>query len=342
MTIEEVESLLASTNDPKVIFGSSDPKKTFRSLISVVHPDHNDNNPLSVRLFKEINRLWDVKDAPLPTIKSPKRTYTIGKLIASGDVADIYHAEGASTSTIGMMPLTNKYVLKISRIVNGHTLLDNEQKILTKFSLDARASAYSLLLPKLAESFLAKDKIQKRVNVFVFEDGLYSVDEVLKAHPIIDPRHLVWLFKRILMIIGFAHKHGIVHSAVLPEHVRIVPVNHGLQLIGWGHAVDTGGVVKTISAKYRAWYPPEVLKKQTVSAATDIFMAAKTMIYLAGGDPISNRMPDSVPSNMQRFLKSCTLEGQNMRPDNAWTLHDEFSDLAKLLYGPPKFVNLEM
>jgi hypothetical protein len=53
-------------------------------------------------------------------------------------------------------------------------------------------------------------------------------------------------------------------------------------------------------------------------------------------------MPDAVPAPMRRFLETCLLEGAKMRPRDAWELLDEFDELLRQLYGPPKFHDLTM
>ena len=197
--------------------------------------------------------------------------------------------------------------------------------------------SYRKYLPTLAESFPADDGFRKRVNVFVQEDGFYTLEQVHDRHPAVDGRHLAWIFKRLLTVLGFAHQAGIVHAAVLPTHVLLHTASHGLQLIGWGQCVEAGQAVMAVSTQYRDWYPPEVWKKQPASAATDLFLAARCMTYLAGGDPVRDEMPVTVPAAMQRFFKSCLLEGARMRPADAWALLDEFDALLRQLYGPPKF-----
>ncbi len=234
------------------------------------------------------------------------------------------------------------YLLKISRIVGGDKLLDNEQKVLTELLSKAGTGTYSHYLPILSESFLAKDKIQKRINVFVSENGFYTLEDVHAQHPKLEGRHLAWIFKRMLTILGFTHKQHTVHGAFLPSHVMLNAENHGLKLIGWGHSVKLDTTIKTISLKYKDWYPKEVINKKLANNSTDIFMAAKCIVYLAGGDLITNKMPSSIPPKMQRFFKSCVLEGQKMRPADAWKLLEEFDGLLAEMYGKPKFHKLEM
>ena len=59
-----------------------------------------------------------------------------------------------------------------------------------------------------------------------------------------------------------------------------------------------------------------------------MFLAARCMVYLAGGDPLRDRIPDTIPAPMRQFLMGCLLPGPHMRPDDAWAVLDEFDDTA--------------
>jgi hypothetical protein len=331
ITLDEIENDFKTLKTPKAFFGE-DPEARFKLLQVSTHPDRNGCDARATALYIKIGEWYARLKKPTPPIKSPKRKYEIIDLLAAGDVADIYTATSDN----------KEYLLKISRIEGGEKLLNQEQKALTQLLTKAGTKSYARYLPILAESFLAKDKIQKRVNVFVREEGFYTLPQIHEQHSTLDGRHIAWIFKRLLTIVGFAQQNNIVHAAVLPSHVLVNPETHGLQLVGWGHSVDGGEQVKTISAKYRDWYPVEVLKKKPAGGVTDLFMAAKCMVYLAGGDLGTNRMPDAIPPKMQRFIKSCLLEGSAMRPGDTWKLLEDFEILLKEVYGPPKFHELLM
>jgi hypothetical protein len=277
-------------------------------------------------------------DQPI-TIRSPQRTYTLQRLLAVGDVADIHLASaGKDAMTSG----ESCYLLKVSRVPEGLPLLDNERKTLAGLLQAAGDTTYGKYFPHLVESFTAIDKIQKRVNIFAHEPGFYTLEQVHEQHAALDGVHLAWIFKRLLTVLGFSNRQDTVHGAILPCQVMLHAAGHGLRLVGWGHSVAIGRRIKTIPTRYKDWYPPEVLIKQPAVAGTDLFLAARCMIYLAGGDPVRNRMPDAVPVPMQRFFQSCLLEGTRMRPHDAWVLLEEFDELLHQLYGPPKFHELTM
>jgi serine/threonine protein kinase len=267
-------------------------------------------------------------DEPPPVVELRGRdhTYTLRSLLGSGDVADVHLAEG--------------HIVKVSRVLGGHVLLDNERRALTHLLAAAGDTTYRRYLPDLVESFAIEDQFPRRVHVFRHLPGFCTLEQLHDRHPALDGKHLGWIFSRLLTVLGFCHRQGIVHGAILPCHVLIHSANHGLQLIGWGQSIRAGQPISVHSRGYRDWYPPEVVRQQTAWPATDLFLAARCLSYLAGGDPACGRMPDSVPAAMRRFVETCLLERARMRPGDAWTLLDEFDELLHRLYGPPKFHSL--
>jgi hypothetical protein len=278
-----------------------------------------------------------VEERPLITLRGSHRKYAVQRLLAEGDVADIHLARSSSDST-----MEAPCILIISRVPEGRLLLENELGALTQLYRRAERTTYRKYLPTLIESFSVREHFAKRVNVFLHEPGFWTLQQVREQHPILDGRHIAWIFKRLLTVLGFCHRQGRVHGAVLLGHVLIHTDGHGLQLIGWGQSVALGRPIITLSPRYRDWYPPEVRQNQPATAATDLFLAARCMIYLAGGDPVRGRMPDTIPAAMRRFIDTCLFPAVSMRPGDAWKLLDEFDELLRKLYGPPKFHDLSM
>jgi hypothetical protein len=272
---------------------------------------------------------------PPLTLESPNRRYTLDCLLAVGDVADVY---------LGAAPgdPTTPYVLKVSRAREGQTLLENERHTLVRLRSAAGDTTYARYLPTPAESFVPRERPAQRVNVFLHESGFYTLEQVHEQHPALDGRHLAWIFKRLLTVLGFSHRRHMLHGAVLPCHVMLHAAGHGLQLVGWGQSVETGRRIRAVSSRYRDWYPPEVPLMQPASSATDLFLAARCLVYLAGGDPVANGMPEAVPPPMRSFISTCLLESARMRPDDAWALLEDFDELLRRLYGPPMFQELIM
>jgi hypothetical protein len=265
--------------------------------------------------------------------------YTLQQLLAAGDVADVYIGSAPGDSAKGE---ASSFILKVSRKPDGDIHLEYERRALAALCGKADGTTYRKYVPTLTESFRMEGPSGRRVNVFLHEPGQWTLEQVHEQHPALDGRHLGWIFKRLLTVLGFCHREGRVHGAVLPGHVLIHTGNHGLQLIGWRRSVAVGRLVQETSARYGEWYPPEIRQRQPATAATDLFLAARCLIYLAGGDPVSGRMPDAIPVLMQRFIETCLFPSVSMRPGDAWKLMEELDRLLLKLYGPPKFHPLTM
>lgn len=292
-----------------------------------------------------LNSVWSwLSDGYWPTAKvrddlcvragDGLRRYEPLRLLASGDVADAHLATTADDP--GPVPQP-RYLLKVARRADGNAHLDNERRRLTTLLAAAGDTTYRFYLPALADSFATAGRRSQRINVFRFEPSFYTLEQVHEQYPALDGRHLAWIFKRLLTVLGFAHRRNIVHGAVLPNHVLISAADHGLRIVGWGGSVAARRPLWTVSRRYRHWYPAEVQRRRPVGPATDLFLSARCIVYLTGGDPETNRMPDTVPPPMRRFVGSCLLESASMRPSDAWALIEEFDDLLRALYGPPTF-----
>jgi hypothetical protein len=279
------------------------------------------------------------KEDSVEWIADMQSPYRPLRLLASGDAANLYLATRADEP---QTDTDNFYILKVAISSDGNALLDIERKTLATLLVGAGNTTYGKYLPALVESYSTNEPIPRRINAFRWEPGFHTLEQVHEQHPALDGRHLAWIFKRLLTVLGFCHRQSIVHGAVLPCHALIHAGGHGLRLVGWGQSVARGRRIRTVPARYQDWYPVEVRHQRPAGPATDLFLAARCLVYLAGGDPLANRMPDSVPPTMRRFLQTCLLESSSMRPRDAWELIEDFDELLYALYGPPAFHELTL
>ena len=233
-------------------------------------------------------------------------------------------------------------VFKIVQSAADNDLLENEAKILAKlYPASQTDEKYFRYLPRLIDSFTFKTKGgSKRQVVVMPKFGEYfSMADVLAAHPAgLDFRDVMWMYRRLIIGLGYVHTQNVVHGAVLPAHVLLHPVDHGGRIIGWSYAVADGkSNVKAISKPYKHFYAPEILDKKTPTPATDIYMAAKCAIALLGGDPTTGAMPASVPRPIQNFFTSCIIANPSRRPNDAWELHDDLDEILQKLVGPKSY-----
>jgi serine/threonine protein kinase len=324
-TLDEIEELLRDAKTPAAVFGD-DVEAELRRLELICHPDrHPGDVARATQIFQRLQSLAKKPPATKQLVKSPKRTYELGELLAVGDVADVYAATSEATDAT--------YVVKVSRVPGTAAMLENEKTALHKIHAAAGDTVYRLNFPLLLESFLAGSR---RVNVFAdisSENSVYSLEQLLTKYPGGLPgEHLVWIGKKLLTALGFAHLQKLVHGAVVPSHVLIQPETHMVILAGWGQSVERGQKIKSAVAKYGSFYPAEVLAKKPATAETDIFMAARCLEHLSGSF--------AIPPALRNSLRACLLERQSMRPGDAWVVNDDLAAAAERVYGPPKFVPL--
>jgi hypothetical protein len=279
----------------------------------------------------------DTDEELVVQIQDPRRQYTPLRRLAAGDGTDVYLATIMDAAQVA--PGAH-YLLKVARVREANDHLETERRALAKLAGAAGNTTYRHYFPELVDSFPTADRPARRINVFRFAPAFHTLEEVNAQHPALDGRHLAWIFKRLLTALGFAHRQHLIHGAVLPCHALIHAQSHGLQLVGWGQSITAGQRIRCVSSRYRDWYPAEVHERCEAGPATDLFLAARCIVYLAGGDPRTNWMPDTVPPAMRRFLSTCLLESARMRPTEAWAVLDDFDQLLHTLYGPPKFHEL--
>jgi hypothetical protein len=177
-------------------------------------------------------------------------------------------------------------------------------------------------------------------------DELYTLEEVRAHFPGgLDPRHVAWIWRRVLSILGFAHLHGVVHAAVLPMHVLIEPRGHKLLLIDWCCAAhepwNRPEPVTILGGAYLAWYKREGALRRPPTPALDVALAARSMVELLGGDAVRAEFPAAIDPALQRYFTRCLAGGSGARAD-AWKLLDDFDRLIAALWGPRTYCPLDL
>lgn len=352
-------------------------RDVYLKLVGVVHPDRylgkgNGEYTAATKAFQRLQQLYsDAKQAldekrygePVVTMRSNGYTHAVKRRCRSGDIAELFEI---TTDGVG------GNLLKVARSARDNDLIATEAAALKK--LHSVDDQFTRAYPKLMDTFIYRSG-RRRANVIERYQDCYTVAELRERYPGgMDPRHVVWIWRRLLMGLGFAHNHGLLHGAVVPPHILVLPEPHGVILLDWCYSATmtvsdrkakTPPVLKTKAAHhlgwaddeddtktspikaivdtYTDWYPTEVINKQPPTPATDIALAARSMIHLLGGQPVTGAFPERVPRQLRAFFRGCIYESQTMRPDNAWNLLEEFDQLLKRIgepYHPRRFVKL--
>jgi hypothetical protein len=331
LDLDEALALLDRARTPAELFGAdpAEAPRVYRRLARVLHPDAAGGRTEDA--FARLNALWrGYRGADPHTITTPRHAYRLLGRAARGDLADLYRAHDETAG-----PRDGEVLVKMPRDPGDSDLIEREAVALRTLREegDRRFRPYA---PTLVATFRHQDAAtgaRRRVNVIGRLVGFHSLAEVRAAHPGgVDPRDAAWMWRRLLVALGFAHRAGVLHGAVLPEHVLIHPEQHGLVLVDWCYSVTAGhaagGRVPAMVDRYADWYPPEVPARRAAGPATDIHMATGCMTHLMG---------DRAPKAMRLFARGCRLPAQNRRPGDAWRLLAELDELLERLYGPRRF-----
>lgn len=332
-------ALIVTANTPSEVFGMVDDEEAkayFRRLARLTHPDtaRTQKKDLAEEAFRRLTEMWDrrsASDGREFEIRTPKNTYHVSEEVAKGDVANLFGARAVGAGG------AEDVLVKLPRSKGNSDLIVREAAALTRIGeqVDPKYAAY---FPRLHETFTHQDASgmeERKVNALVRLPGMHTLAQVKAAYPGgLDARDAAWMWRRLLVALGAAHRAGVVHGAVLPENVLIHAGAHGLVLLDWCYSVTDGaGHVPAVVEAYRDWYPVEVTQKETPTEATDLHLAAKTMHHLMG---------PRTPKPLQAFVKGCTLPTETMRPHDAWVLLGELDELLERMYGPRRFREFHM
>ncbi|BCJ59249.1 serine/threonine protein kinase [Micromonospora endophytica] len=317
MRTEEAIRLVSAARDDEELFGADEPERRYRELVAVLHPDRLGWLGPGVRAaateaFVQVTTRWRARR------ETVLRGYRCGRPAYSGDLADLYDV-GADQ------------LLKLPRDPRDNDLMDREENALRRLAErgDPRWLPY---VPRLVDSFTHRDATtgaERRITVLATAPGLHNLVEVRRAYPDgLDARDVAWMWRRLLVALGLAHRAGVVHGAVLPPHVLIEPHEHGVVLVDWCLSAETGGVVPALVPGYEQWYPVEVTDRRPCGPGTDIAMAAHCMTWLMGA---------AAPRELLAFAQGCRQRPLSARPDDAWRLLGELDEVLHRLYGPRTF-----
>jgi hypothetical protein len=240
----------AAGQDPRAALRAA--RRGYRSLARLAHPDvvPAARRAEAAAVFARLSELWAAyqRTPPGPAAGPGDHTgtvlagrdrwaYTVGVRHAAGDVATLYRAARAAPAAGAAGTDDPPYLIKIANSPDDDDLVAREAAALRRIARlgDPRYAPY---LPRLVDTARFDGGPgggpRRRANVLGRLDGFVSLAQVRAAYPGgIDVRDAAWMWRRLLVALGHAHRAGVAHGAVLPEHVLIHPGDHGLVLADW-------------------------------------------------------------------------------------------------------------
>lgn len=263
--------------------------------------------------------------------------YTRIKTLALGDIADVHVGKWINACDTHV-------IIKVARNVADNDLLQAENKNLM-FVLDkmvSKKSVWADCIPGVYESlFLADKGGKRRVNILPYFEGFVTAEDIRFRMPNgVDGRTIVWMWKRLLVLIDWIYKCGVVHGAILPPHVMFYPDNdgdtvrdprkHSVRLIDWCYSIQHKERTRLSGwiPRYESLYAPEIVKKQPLGPYTDLYMGAQTILHLCG---------KAVPDPITHHIRKCIDPVVSRRPQDILGYFEDFMKVAKTVYGEPKY-----
>lgn len=259
--------------------------------------------------------------------------YTIGEKCHIGEQSTLYKGwlaiDGGSA---GVM-------IRLANTADNNPDLLNEIRMLD--ILHRTDVGYWRNVPYMLARFSAGERVGIITRYF---SGLTL--EELRANRLhrdgLDQRHMVWVMDRMLGLMWYYHRLGIIHGGIAPDRIRIRPSNHNALLTGWGKAVFRPAVTgERVVPSGGIFEAPEVRDSGEVGPWTDIYCLGKTLIWLVGGDPYTDEMPDTVEPKVRQFLRNMVWKHPKRRPHDAKQLYDAQNRLKDSLWER-RFIHLNI
>jgi len=235
------------------------------------------------------------------------------------------HSEVLLAERLG--PLPERVTLKIAHDANGAKVLAREAVVLGALqSLSLAGAAYfTRRLPQPIGTGPAEGWTEGTREALVLRHptGFWgSLHDVQQTHPEgIDPRHAVWLWRRLLEVLAFVHEAGWTHGDLAPEHALVHPRDHGVLMIGWSRAQQHAGAA---------------------AVARDLMQSAWTVRALLHG-PASGAPGVGLrtPAPLAALLRECSEDAGACGRLDARGIEDGLSKAALASFGAPQFLHFD-
>jgi serine/threonine protein kinase len=247
------------------------------------------------------------------------QSYRLMQSLGDGEISQVYLAQ-----RIGTLPFLS--TIKLSSAPTAAASYAREAQVLRELRTSpggAVGASLSLLLPEVVAEGAVGGIPGQHALVLRHANGYWGDLAALNRRFAegVDPRHSVWIWRRMLAILGLVHSQGWSHGDVRPEHALIHPRDHGVRLIGWASAR------KDADSK---------------AQATDLQRSARVILVLLNGIREAEEVCSQVPAGLARLVTQASQDLQFCRSQAAQGLDASLRAAASAAYGPPSFVPLSI
>ncbi len=227
------------------------------------------------------------------------------------------HCEVLLAERCGALP--QRVTIKLARDT-GHTLATEADTLRRLQALQVAGSAYfSQRLPQpVASGRCGEAGHERAALVLRHPSGFWgSLEDVQRAHPqgLTDARHAVWLWRRVLELLGYIHAAGWAHGDLRAAHWLLHPADHGVLVIGWSRARQGGDTPRDLMQS--AW-------------------TIRALLSGEGGDRPA--MPSRLPTPLADVLHAASEDATWCARLGAQGIDQALTAAAREAFGPPQFI----
>jgi hypothetical protein len=247
-----------------------------------------------------------------PLLRVGDRRYRVLATLGRGEHADVLLAQRVAG-------LPERVTVKVARTTTQSLAAEADTLRRLQTLQGAGAAYFSQRLPQVLAHGRSGDAGHERdALVLRHPTGFWgSLAQIQQANPqgLQEVRHAVWLWRRLLEVLGYVHAAGWTHGEVSPEHALVHPGDHGVLLIGWSRAREGGSIGR------------------------DLMQSAWTLrALLQGPSDGEPAIPSRVPQPLADLLQSASTDAAWCERLGAHGIDQALVAAARAAFGPPQFI----
>ena len=295
---------------------------------------HLDEAVVSVARFRAAHEAWRNPDAPLgaETVLAGGEAWIRRAHVARGEISDVSLVERQRWPR-------ERALLKVLRDRGDAPLFEQEWSALTRLAT-SDGPGHEILRQRLPHPihFEPRPSSGSPRMLLDWAPGFErTFEDVRSALPSgVEPRAAVWMWRRVLEVLSALHRNGLVHGAILPQHLLVERGEHGVRLVGFSCANEPGAALLAVCLPHERLYPRALLDDARLRPEHDVAMSARAIRFVLGADG-DGRLPSGVPGALADLLESSAAGRGELE---AWALREKVGAVAQQLFGRPTFCPL--
>jgi eukaryotic-like serine/threonine-protein kinase len=230
------------------------------------------------------------------------------RLIGRGSMGMVIQAEDINLKRIVALKVLRKQFL-----TNG-----NEKNAIEQFLREARAAA-AIEHPNIVRVFEINQHSGWWYIAMEMVAGT-SLKEIIKAAGALPVSRACPIIADVAVGLQAVHKLGIIHRDIKPSNILVTRNGHGkvsdFGLVRIDDPNDPFDIFAQQSIGTPLYIAPEIVRRETISTAVDIYSLGATLYHTLTGHPpyiakkindILNQHLNADPPNLQKYLSDCSL-----------------------------------